>query len=267
MTAESTSQESRFDIGRLLSLAGRTSVVTGASGDLGRASAIALAQAGSNLVLLGRNQSKLDETMREVKRLGRSAIVISADVTSQDAMERAAQKAASTYSTVDILVNAHGINRRISTQDYPLKDWEEVVDTNLKGTFISCQTFGRMMVKQMKGKIVNLTSTASASGYRWGYSAYSPSKAGVDALTRTLAVEWGRYGITVNSVAPYFVQTSLTSRFLSDPQIRSEIEREIPLGRLGRPRDIVGAILFFAAPASDWITGQTIFLDGGFSAH
>lgn len=260
--------EPKADVRDLFSLAGKTSVVTGGSGSLGQSIALALAQAGSNIVLLGRNLSKLERASAALSHLPVKTMLAQADVLSIDEMEKACSRALSVTGKVDVLVNAHGINIRVPTVDMALEDWERIVDTNLKGAFISCQVFGRHMIKQPGGgKIVNISSTAGSSGYRWGYSGYSPSKAGVDALTRTLAVEWGRFGVNVNGVAPYFIYTDLTQKFLGDPKVNAEVVGDVPLGRLGRTRDILGPVLFLASPASDWITGQTIMLDGGYTAH
>lgn len=255
----------RNEAAEMFSLAGKTSVVTGASGALGSEICIRFAQAGSDLVLLGRQRDKLEAVKRAVEAEGRRADVAVADVLSEEAVSRVAD---SLGKRVDVLVNAHGTNKRIPTVDMPLSEWERVVDTNLKGTFITCRAFGRLMIGQPGGgKIVNVSSSTGTSGYRWGYSAYSPSKGGVDALTRTLAVEWGRFHVNVNAVAPYFVYTEFTKKFLGDPEVHREIVGDVPLGRLGQPSDVVGAVLFLAAPASDWVTGQVILLDGGFSAH
>ena len=256
-----------YGIDRLFTLKDKVSLVTGGSGGLGSAIASALAGCGSTVVISARNIEKLKKVKDQTEASGRKVSIHRMDVLNAKEVEKEMESVYQEYGRIDILVNAHGINRRIPTPEYPLKTWEEIVDTNLKGTFITCKAVAKYMIRQKLGKIINISSTAAASGYAWGYSAYSPSKAGVDSLTRTLAVEWGKYGITVNSIAPYFVYTELTQKFLSDPSMSRKLVRDVPLGRLGYPRDVVGAVVFFAAPASDWVSGQVLYVDGGYMAH
>jgi NAD(P)-dependent dehydrogenase (short-subunit alcohol dehydrogenase family) len=267
MRAFTSGRDTEFDVKKMYSLEGKVAVVTGGSGDLGRAFALGLAQLGSEIVLLGRNGSKLEKARRDVEKTAVDVTTQTVNVLSPKKMKQAADRIYSDYGKLDVLVNSHGINLRVPTEKYSIKAWENVVDTNLKGTFLSCQTFGAYMIKQRSGKIVNISSTAGSYGYKWGYSAYSSSKGGVDALTRTLAVEWAKYGININTVAPYFLHTELTAKFLKNPKTHAELVRDVPLGRLGYPRDAVGAVLFFSTAASDWITGQTVYVDGGYSAH
>jgi len=256
-----------MDPAKLFSLEGRVSVITGASGGLGGKISSAFAGLGSTVVLVGRNVEKLTALKGEIEAAGGKVSIQQADVLDADGMDRMAEAVHRKLGKIDILVTAHGVNLRVPSIDYPLDKWQEVVDVNLRGTFVACRAAGRHMIRQRSGKIVNISSTAGDSGYEWGYSAYAPSKGGVDSLTRTLAVEWGKYGICVNSVAPYFVRTELTSEFLSDPKRYRKIVGSIPLGRLGLPSDVVGAVVFLASPAADWISGQVVHVDGGYMAH
>lgn len=249
------------------SLKGKVSVVSGASGGLGGSIALALSGCGSTVALAGRNAERLTKVKREVEKIGGLASVHIMDVLKEKNVEKVAKEIYQKHGKIDVLVNAHGINYRLPTVEYPMQSWRKVIDTNLKGTFITCKTFGKYMTAQRAGKIVNLSSTAAGSGYKWGYSAYSSSKGGVDSLTRTLSVEWGSYGITVNSIAPYFIETELTKKFLGSPIIHEEVVRNIPSGRLGYPKDVAGAVVFFASSASDWISGQVLYVDGGYMAR
>jgi NAD(P)-dependent dehydrogenase (short-subunit alcohol dehydrogenase family) len=257
---------SEYDYKAMFSLKGKVSVVTGATGGLGKASCLALVLAGSKLMMISRDEGKLRELKEEIRGLG-EVEYITANVIDEEQVERAFKEAYNLFGRIDVLVNSHGINRRIPTLDYPTELWEQVVDVNLKGTFLTCRAAGKYMILRKYGKIINISSTAGSSGYKWGYSAYSPSKAGVDALTRTLAVEWAKYGIRVNAIAPYMIETNLTKKFLESEEIREQVLKEIPLGIIGKPSDIAGAVVYLASPASDWLTGQVIYIDGGYLAH
>jgi gluconate 5-dehydrogenase len=253
------------DLTKLFSLENKVAIITGGSGALGKIIAKAFVAFGAKVILIGRNKEKLESAIKEIGSENVSFEI--ADVTQEKSLEKVAAQIYDKYGRIDILVNAHGINLRIPTEEYPTEKWEEVVKTNLEGTFISCKVFGRYMIRQRSGKIINISSTAGKSGYEFGYAAYSPSKAGIDALTRVLAVEWAKYNIQVNAIAPYFILTPLTENFLKNEEIRNKIISEIPLKRLGKPIDIVGAVILLASKASDWITGQIIYIDGGFTAH
>jgi NAD(P)-dependent dehydrogenase (short-subunit alcohol dehydrogenase family) len=263
----SASDNADYDASKIFSLNGKVSVIVGASGNLGRALALGLSKCGSNIVLVGRNKERLVAVKKDIEDTACKVSVYLADVTNSAKMARVAYAAFKEYDRIDVLINSQGINLRIPTLRYPLELWEKVINVNLKGTFTSCKNFGRYMIKQGSGKIVNISSNAGVSGYEWGYSAYASSKGGVDALTRTLAVEWAKYGINVNGVAPYFIITNMTSKFLRSRPIRSAAIRGIPMRRFGHPKDIVGAVIFLSSSASDWMTGQILHVDGGYTAH
>lgn len=249
----------------IFSLKGKVAVIIGGAGTLGKIIGKAFVLFGAKVVIIGRDQKKLEYAVKEIGEENTSYEIC--DVTQEKSLEKVAAKIYEKYGHIDILVNAHGINIRIPTEEYPLEKWEEVIRTNLEGTFISCKVFGKYMIKQGHGKIINLSSTAGISGYEFGYAAYAPSKAGVDALTRVLAVEWAKYNIQVNAIAPYFIITPLTENFLKNEEIKSKIINDIPMKRLGKPEDIVGVAILLASNASDWITGQVIYIDGGYTAH
>jgi gluconate 5-dehydrogenase len=167
------------------------------------------------------------------------------------------------FPTIDILVNAHGIVNRKSADTITAEEWQKVMDVNTRGTFITCQAVGRVMIKQKSGKIVNLSSVRGRYGAPSGAVAYSPSKGAVDALTRTLACEWAKYNVLVNAVAPTLVETDLTREALANPEFAKTMIARIPLGRWAMPDDIAWPIVFLASKASDFITGQILYIDGG----
>lgn len=274
MPSSSNTSEIIYSRSELFSLNGQVSIVMGGSGDIGRTIASALAVNGSHVVIVGTSPEKLQTAKMRIRELlekegvsGPQIETRNFDIRDEKAVEALAEDVFKEYGRIDVLVNAQGTNVRMPTVDYPLETWERVVDVNLKGTYIACRAVGKYMIKQGHGKIINISSTAAPSGYKWGYPAYSPSKAGVDALTRTLAVEWGKHGINVNSIAPYMVLTSLTSKFLQDPDVSSDVLHDIPLGRIGNLGDLVGVALFLASGASKWMTGQVVYVDGGYMAH
>jgi gluconate 5-dehydrogenase len=167
------------------------------------------------------------------------------------------------FPRVDILVNAAGIGIYRPADTFPIDDWQKVMDTNARGTFLCCQAIGRVMVKQGKGKIINVSSVRGRYGLPANYAAYCASKGAVDTLTRTLACEWAKYNVLVNAVAPTIVETELTRANLANPDYAKMMKSRIPLGKWALPEDIVGAAVFFASKASDFITGQILYIDGG----
>lgn len=256
-------KESLEFLAEMFGLEGKAAIVTGASGGIGGAVSIGLARAGANVLLVGRRREKLADLKERIRGLSQESDYFVADVTDPGQVESMTKYAKEKFGSIHILVTCHGINKRIPTIDFKLKDWEEVVNTNLKGTFLVCQSVGKVMVAQRSGVIINVSSVSGSVGYEFGYAAYSPSKAGVDALTRTLAAEWGKYNIRVNAVAPHFIETDMTKQVLSQPAFRARVLDGIPLPRVGMPEDVVGAVIFLASKAASWITGQVIYIDGG----
>jgi NAD(P)-dependent dehydrogenase (short-subunit alcohol dehydrogenase family) len=251
------------ELRHMFDLTGHVGIVTGGSGGLGRMAAQGLAAFGADLVLVGRDTTKLDAARKVVEERRRKVICLTVDVSDPDAVEKMVRETLQTFHRIDFLVNAHGMNFRSPTDKMPIEEWDRVIDVNLRGVFLTCRAVGKAMIERGQGKIVNISSTAGTLGYVTGYSAYSPSKAGVDALTRTLAAEWGRHNINVNSVAPYFIETEMTRAVLGKKEFRDTVLAGLPLKRIGKPLDAAGAVVFLCSHASDWITGQTIYIDGG----
>ncbi len=246
-------------------LDGRVAVVSGGSRGLGRGIGLALAAAGADVALVSRNQAVLEQAAAEICSLGRRSLALSADVTSENAVQEAIKNAAEKLGRVDILVNAAGIVNIKPTIEYTVKEWEEVINVNLKGTFICCKEAGKIMLEQGYGKIINLSSVRGLQG-RANDPSYPASKGGVNMLTKSLAIEWARQGINVNAIAPTFIQTDLNAYLLEDHATREWVLGRIPMGRIGNIWDLFGTVVFLASAASDFITGQIIYVDGGWTA-
>jgi NAD(P)-dependent dehydrogenase (short-subunit alcohol dehydrogenase family) len=248
-----------------LRLDGRAAIVTGASRGLGRAMALALAGAGADVALASRSVAELEETARAIEKLGRRALVVPTDVTVYSQVEALVERAAQTLGRLDIVVNNSGIAAVIPVAEMPPEDFRRTVEVNLVGVFNGCRAAAGRLIAQKSGKIINLASVLGASGLP-GYAAYSASKGGVMALTRALAVEWARYNIQVNAMAPGWFVTDMNSQAFDDPKVRERLLRDVPARRTGRLEEIGPLVVYLASSASDYMTGQTVFLDGGHSA-
>lgn len=246
-------------------LTGKTALVTGASRGLGKAIALGLADAGAQVALASRDLSALEGVAQEVSQLGSKALAVQVDVSEVTAVDRMVREVIEALGKIDILVNAAGITTRHPSEDYPEGEWEQVLDVNLKGTFLCCQAVARHMIPQGGGKIINIASLASVIGIPLT-PAYNASKGGVAQLTKALAVDWARYKINVNAIGPGYFHTDLTAPLLKDPVRSSQIMSRIPMGRWGKPEELQGAAVFLASEASAYVTGQTLYVDGGWLA-
>jgi len=245
-------------------LSGRVAVVTGGRRGLGEAIALALAEAGADIALCDRviDDGELEAVAGEVKRLGRRSLVVKADITQKAEVDGFVRRAVDELGAIDILVNNAATNIMAPLLELGEDGWDRVIDTDLKGYYLCSQAAGRVMVEQKRGNIINIASTAALKAAPQ-MGAYCIAKAGVVMLTKVLAVELGQYNIRVNAVAPYIVKTKFSQPLWSEPEALKQIESEIPVGRLAETDDIVGSVLFLAAEASSYITGQTIIVDGG----
>jgi NAD(P)-dependent dehydrogenase (short-subunit alcohol dehydrogenase family) len=249
------------------SLAGRTALVTGAARGLGRAIAIALAHAGADLALGFRDVHAHGDLPREIEAIGRRALPLQMDVADVQQIFRAVDRAASHFGRLDILVNNAGIAPGNLAENVREEDFDQTLRINLKGAFFACQAAGRVMIGQNSGRIINMSSQAGFVALP-SESVYCMTKAGIAHLTKCLAIEWGKYNITVNAVAPTFIETPGTEEALSDPAFRADvIERIAALHRIGQPFEVAGAVVFLASPAASLITGHTILIDGGWTAR
>ena len=244
------------------SLEGKFGIVTGGSRGLGKGMAMALAQAGANLIVVSRTKSVLETTAEEIREFGHQVIPVVADVSKKKDIQNIADKAVKEFGKVSFLFNNAGIIRRCSSEDYSEKDWDDVIKVNLKAVFLLSQIVGRIMIKQGGGKIINTSSLLAVGGGKT-IPAYAASKGGVNQLTKTLANDWAKYNIKVNAIGPGYFITDNTGPLRKNKERYQEITNRIPLGRWGNPEDLGGVAVFLASEASDYITGQTIFVDGG----
>ena len=242
--------------------------MTGGGAGLGRVFADALAEAGANVVVCGRNAERCEQAAGEIaKAHGVRAIGMRCDVRSASEIEAVVERTLAELGTIDVLVNNAGTSWGAAIEEYPLEGWQKVIDVNLTGVFQFTQLAGRTMIAQGRGKIVNVASVAAFGGAPpelMDAVAYNASKGGVVAFTRDVAVKWARHGITVNAIAPGWFPTEM-SQLLLERSGDVFLER-IPLGRFGTPEDLRGLMVFLAGHASDFITGQTLIVDGGQSA-
>ena len=250
-------------MGNLFDLTGKVAIVVGGAGGIGHAQALGLAEAGADVVVASRKLEHLESVAKEIQARGRKSLAVPVEVTQEKSVVAMLDGILKEFSHIDILVNAHGLAIRKPADTFPIDEWQQVMDVNTRGTFICCQVVGRVMLKQRSGKIINMSSVRGRYGLPADYAAYCPSKGAVDTLTRTLACEWAKYNVLVNAVAPTIVETELTRPALADPAYAQRMKSRIPLGRWAMPEDIVGATVFFASPASDFITGQVLYIDGG----
>jgi len=246
-------------------LDGRVAIVTGASRGLGRSIALALAEAGADVAVAARSEKDLRDTAAAVEGQGRRALVLPTDVTVYAQVETLVERTAATLGRLDIVVNNSGIATVMPLAEMPPEEFRRSLEVNLVGAFNGCRAAAGRLIAQKSGKVVNLASMLGASGLS-GYTAYSASKGGVIALTKALAVEWARHNIQVNAMAPGWFVTDMNSQAFDDPQIRERLLRDVPARRTGKLEEIGPLVVYLASSASDYMTGQTVFLDGGHSA-
>lgn len=254
----------------LFDLGGRHAIVTGAGGGLGRAICAGFARLGANVTCLDLTDEIAAGAATLVASSGREALAVACDVRDPDAIERAFSRSLERFGRVDVLVNLAGRGILKPTLEYTLDDWETMVNTYLRSTFLFCQAAGRQMVRQGKGAIINISSIASMVALGRGTAVYAAVKAGVNGLTRELAVEWAKTGVRVNAIAPCQISTPQLKAQLEDPQFDATVLMEtwlqaIPMGRIGDPNEIVGPCIFLASDASSLVTGHVLVVDGGYT--
>ena len=246
------------------SLKEKVAIVTGAGTGIGKGIATAMAESGARVVLAGRTRSRLEETARDIGDSGGEALVVEADVADRDGREALVTTVLDTWQQIDILVNNAGVNVRTPPEDYREEDWDRVLDTNLKGTFFLTQLVARHMIERKYGKIIHISSLSAITGIPL-IPAYTAAKGGLASMTYQLAIDWARYNINVNSICPGYIRTPLT-RPVEESERGTYILNRVPAGRWGEPEDIAGTAVFLASPASDFLTGQLIVVDGGWMA-
>ena len=245
------------------SLKGKSGIVTGAGSGIGKGIATGLVQAGAELVIAGRNLEKLEAAAEEMRQFGGPVIPVQADISKMEDIKGLVDRAVKEFEKIDFLFNNAGIIRRNPSEDFLEKDWDDVIDINLKGPFFLAQAVARVMISQeRKGKIINTSSLIAVQGGK-RVPAYAASKGGLAQVTKSMANDWAKYDILVNAIGPGWVSTELTEPLRQDKERFTEITGRIPLGRWADPEDLAGAAVFLASDASNYITGQTIFIDGG----
>lgn len=250
----------RFD------LQGQVALVTGAARGIGNACALALAHAGANVALGLRDVQTAQDLANEIEAMGRRALRLQMDVTRLDEIQEAVASTVKHFGRIDILVNNAGLGPSNLAENVREEDFDLTVAVNLKGTFFTSQAAGRVMIEQKYGRIINLSSQAGLVALPTE-SIYCMSKAAISHLTKCLAVEWGQYNITVNAVAPTFINTPGTAEALEDEAFRADVLSRIALGRIGEPMEVASAVVFLASPAASLITGDTLLIDGGWTAR
>ena len=245
-----------------LGLAGKVAVVVGGSSGIGRVIALGLAEGGADVVQSARRMELVNSLADEIEKLGRRTLRVACDVADRSSLEKLLQECLAAFDKVDILVNAAGITKRAPTVDYAEEDWNRIMDTNLTGMLRTCQVFGKHMIERRYGRIISIASMGSFLGL-YEVAPYSASKSGLASLTKSLAVEWAKYGICVNAIAPGYFRTPLSEKLLVGTGRGREAVMRTPMNRFGELEELVGAAIFLASDAASFVTGVILPVDGG----
>lgn len=251
----------------MFKLDGKIAVVTGGAGGIGEALALGLGFHGATVVVSSRNQQAIEAVAARIrKETGSEAIGVASDVTDEASLQNLVDTVTAKYGRIDILVNAMGMNIKRDAFEYPLEDWDRLFDVNVKGTMAACKAVGRVMRDQQGGAIVNLSSVRGIRGYTGGNTGYCATKGAVELITKALALEWAPHRIRVNALGPALVITPGTRHIAENPELAAKYAAAVPMGRIGLPEDMVGAVIYLCSDASSFVTGQTIYVDGGLTA-
>jgi len=246
----------------------KVAVVVGGAGGIGEALGYGLAEYGAKVVIADVNAEKAEQIAQDIRSKFKSeAVAIKFDITDEKSVAQLREQVMSKFGTIDILVNSQGVNVKYPATEFPVKDWDFMFNINVRGTMLTCRELGKVMIEKKSGKVINLSSVRGVRATFWGGNeGYCATKASIDMITRSLASEWAQYKINVNAIGPSTIATPFSERTLQDPERLKRFLASCPLGRVGQPLDIVGVCIFLASPASDYITGQIIYLDGGLTA-
>jgi NAD(P)-dependent dehydrogenase (short-subunit alcohol dehydrogenase family) len=254
-------------IRNLFDLTGKVAIVTGGSGAFGHDAAKAMAAYGASVVVTSRRAENVEAAAADIaEATGAKVLAVSCDATDPESVEAMVQKTVDEFGKVDILVSAAGQANRFPAEEFPIDEWQKVMDSLVKGTYLVCQAAGKRMIAQGGGKIITVGSIRGELGHPGGYSAYGTAQGAVHLLTKQLATEWAKYHINVNSIAPCIFWTPLTQQVLDDPELYKIFMQRIPWGRAADPQDFMGATVYLASAASDFVTGDILMVDGGSSA-
>jgi NAD(P)-dependent dehydrogenase (short-subunit alcohol dehydrogenase family) len=252
----------------MFSLEGKVAVVVGGAGGIGEILAEGLAKQGAKVAIADIMLDKGQEIAKRIQgATKKEAAAFKVDITDEQSVAQLAKDVAAKFGTVDILVNSQGANFKHNATEFPADRWDKMFAINVKGIMLSCREFGKIMIAKKKGKVINMSSVRGIRATLWeGNEGYCATKGAVDMITRSLASEWAQHNINVNAIGPSTIRTPLAERTLSDPERLARYMANVPLKRVGEPADLVGACVFLASPASDFITGQILYLDGGLTA-
>jgi len=244
----------------------KVAVVVGGAGGIGEALGHGLAEHGAKVVIADINLPRAEQIAQDIRSKFKSdAVAMKFDIIDEKSVAQLVEQVVSKFGTVDILVNAHGMNVKRAAVDFTVPDWDLLFDVNVKGTMLTCREFGKVMIEKKSGKIINLSSVRGIRATDGGNEGYAATKGAVDMITRTLAVEWAPYGVNVNAIAPSLVMTETIKQSVKPERLQQLLAQQL-MGRFGELDDIVGACIFLASPASDFVTGQILYIDGGLTA-
>ncbi|MFJ5769295.1 SDR family NAD(P)-dependent oxidoreductase [Psychrobacillus sp. NPDC093180] len=246
-------------------LANKTIIVTGGSKGIGKDIALTFAKLNANVVISGRSETALNETLSELHAFNENCIAVQGDMSDIAVVKDLIDQAAATFGTVDVLVNNAGVNIAKPAMEVTEEDWDTVLDLNLKSAFFASQAAAKYMLAQKSGKIINIASQMAFVGY-YNRAAYCSSKGGLVQMTKALAVEWAKLGIKVNAVAPTFVETEFTEKMFADEAFKKDVDNRILLEGLSKPEDVSGAVLYLASNLANFVTGETLKVDGGWTS-
>jgi NAD(P)-dependent dehydrogenase (short-subunit alcohol dehydrogenase family) len=252
-------------LANIFSLEGKTAVVIGGTTGIGRALSLGLADAGGDVIASARRREQVEEVAAEIEKRGRRTLRETSDVCDRNSLDALLAAALGAFGKVDILINCAGRTKRTPSLDVPEEEWNSILETNLTGTLRACQVFGRHMVEHGYGRIINIASLTTFVALM-EVAAYSASKAAVASLTRSLAIEWAKKGVTVNAIAPGVFRTALNAGLLDSTPRGKELLMRTPMGRFGQTEELIGSAVYLASDAASFVTGQTIVVDGGFLA-